>query len=202
MHFLPHHNANPVLKSIPALFAIGMLFSCENDPSNIKALNVHTEAPLMTSYGSEITYNDSGKTLVRLKAAQLDQYFRERDQKKWYEASNGLKITFYDSLMQESATLTGRRGRFEELTTLLEVNDDVRLHGHGGELLQTEQLFWNQRTAQVHTDKFVKITRKKTMIWGMGLEAKQDFSKYRIRHVQGEIPINKKETAETHQQNE
>jgi len=42
----------------------------------------------------------------------------------------------------------------------------------------------------LHTDAFVKITTSTEVIYGMGLQANEDFTWYRIDSVQGIMNIN------------
>lgn len=58
-----------------------------------------------------------------------------------------------------------------------------------GDRLDTEELFWNERKGEVFTDKFVRVEQKGEITTGVGLEAKQDFSYYKILEVQGTLPI-------------
>ena len=45
-------------------------------------------------------------------------------------------------------------------------------------------------TEEIFTEEFVKITTKNEVIYGIGLESNQNFSKYSIRNIKGTITIN------------
>ena len=51
--------------------------------------------------------------------------------------------------------------------------------------LVTEELYWKPAENRVYNDKFVKITTGKQLLYGTGLEAKDDFSDYEIQNPQG-----------------
>ena len=61
------------------------------------------------------------------------------------------------------------------------------------ETLFTEELNWLQAEKKVHTDKNVTIQTPDELLKGEGLDAKQDFSWYRILKPTGAFPIETKE---------
>jgi LPS export ABC transporter protein LptC len=58
-----------------------------------------------------------------------------------------------------------------------------------GDRLNTERLVWDQKTAEITSNAFVKVTRKDEVITGTGLRANQDFSKYRITKISGIVKV-------------
>lgn len=57
------------------------------------------------------------------------------------------------------------------------------------EQLNTEELFWNPTTKKIFTDKFVTIRQQGDVIYGQGLDAKQDLSDYIIAKPEGEFEV-------------
>ncbi len=51
------------------------------------------------------------------------------------------------------------------------------------EQLNTEELFWFPKDRNIKTDKFVTIRQQDNVIYGEGLEAKQDLSSYTILNL-------------------
>ena len=78
--------------------------------------------------------------------------------------------------------------KFEE-DNRMEVMNDVVVVNRFGEKLNTEHLIWEANTDRIHTDEFVKITTKDEIIYGDGLEANQDFTKYKILNIKGVLNI-------------
>ena len=58
-------------------------------------------------------------------------------------------------------------------------------NAESGETLNTEELHWNTSKGDVFTDKFVRIETEDQILTGVGLTAKQDFSRYVIKNPQG-----------------
>jgi hypothetical protein len=67
--------------------------------------------------------------------------------------------------------------------------DSVMLKDKEGKILQTELLTWDEETDRIFTDKFVKITTPTEILYGDGLEANQDFTRYEIKNIKGRIKI-------------
>jgi hypothetical protein len=56
-----------------------------------------------------------------------------------------------------------------------------------GEVLNTDQLFWDERLKIIYSNAFVKITRPNEVIMGEGFEADETFSRWKIKKIQGTI---------------
>ncbi len=59
-----------------------------------------------------------------------------------------------------------------------------------GDTLHCQELIWDQKTERFYTDKAVQIHKKGgTIIYGIGMEAPQDFSGYTIFQVTGPLAV-------------
>ncbi|MPM10940.1 hypothetical protein SDC9_57277 [bioreactor metagenome] len=59
-----------------------------------------------------------------------------------------------------------------------------------GELFETEQLFWEQKSEKIYSDSLIKITQEDYIIIGKGFESNQEMTKYQVKQTQGVIPVN------------
>lgn len=78
--------------------------------------------------------------------------------------------------------------RYQEEGKII-ARDSVVLTTIKQEKLETEELIWDEKTAKIHTDKFVKVTQPGEVIYGFGLEAEQDFSYWKILVPKGRIKV-------------
>jgi len=74
------------------------------------------------------------------------------------------------------------------------VEQDVVFVNKRGERLETERLVWDQDSDRIWTDRPVRIRRGRDIIHGEGLDANEDFSRYRIRRITGQVFINAVDT--------
>jgi LPS export ABC transporter protein LptC len=175
-----------------ALFLSAVLTSCKNDLDRVAAIEVPANGPDRVSINAEYLYSDSGKIQNRLRAGKIAEYMNTNDPRR--ELSDGVELTFYGPTGQPGSSLTARRGRILPNAQRMEVEEQVVFINARGERLETEQLTWDQDSGRVHTDLPVKVTRTRDIIYGQGLDASQDFSRYTIRHITGSLFLGRKDT--------
>lgn len=171
---------------IPALLWAGMSVSCKNDLDKVAAVELPEAAPDRVTEGAEYFYSDSGVVRNRLRAGRISEWTAEP---KRTELSDGLELVFYNAAGQPGSTLRARRGTIHPGEKRMEVNEEVVFINTRGERLETEQLLWDQDSARIHTDKAVRVQRGNDVIHGQGLDAAEDFSRYRIRRITGELDL-------------
>lgn len=74
------------------------------------------------------------------------------------------------------------------------VEQEVVFRNVRGERLETEQLAWDRASGQVRTDRPVKVTRARDIIYGQGLDASQDMGSYRVHQVTGTVYLGQGDT--------
>lgn len=175
--------------SIPAAFvAVGMLFfSCRNELEEINSLASKEEQPMQTSFNATYEYTENGQLKNHLIATRLDRYGGESDK---IIVSEGFKVIMYDSLGNYSAELTAQDGVFEPNKQLMVARNNVELINKDGDQLNTEELIWDQDSAIIYTDHFVKITNEDGVIYGKdGLTADERFESYQLKSMSGDIYV-------------
>lgn len=174
-----------------ALLACALLTACKNDLDNVVAVEVPQAAPDRITTNAEYFLTDSGLVRNRLRAGRIAEWAVEPQRT---EMSEGLELTFYDSLGGTVSTLTARRGTILPKAKRMEVNEQVVVVNARGERLETEQLIWLQDSGKVVTDKAVRVEREGSIIHGMGLDANEDFSRYTVRRITGVLQVAQDDT--------
>jgi LPS export ABC transporter protein LptC len=176
-----------------------LLTACENDIAVVNSVTSanQEQLPLDAQKNVEMLYSDSAIVRAKLTAPQVDRYVDRNVEKKNYtEMPKGMLVIFYNSLGKEENRLKADYGISHESTKgmdKMEAKRNVRVVNEKGDKLETEHLIWDAATKKIYTDKFVKITTKEQVIWGEGLKADQDFSKYEILRPQGVIQVDDKQ---------
>lgn len=144
--------------------------------------------------GDSITmlYTDSAQLKIILKANRM-LLFDKSVSETFYIFPKGVFVTFFDDEEKISATLKANYGIRYDLSKRMEARYAVEVVNKEGTKLETEKLIWNENTQRIYTDAFVKITTGKEIIMGKGMESNQDFTKYEIKQVTGQIQINNDE---------
>lgn len=137
------------------------------------------EGPLREVENLEYYNSERGKVSVKM-TADLVYEFLNGDR----EFPKGISIEFYDELGNIESTLKANHAYF--------FKDENKWRGQGNvevknikqnEQLNTEELFWNPKDEKIYTDKFVTIRQQSNVIYGEGLDAKQDLSSYKILNL-------------------
>ena len=163
--------------------------ACTNDMKEVMTLPKKELRPSQIGDSVTLLYSDSTQLKVVLKANRM-LIFNKNVTEPYTLLPKGLFVTFFDDHEKVSATLKANYGIRYEIKKQMEAKYAVELINKDGTKLETEKLIWNEVTQRIYTDAFVKITNRKEIIMGTGMESNQDFTKYEIKHVTGQIQIN------------
>lgn len=164
------------------VFLIVLLTACKDEIKKTVLLGVPDKLPIETVTNLELIYSDSAKVKVKLKAP-LSKTF---ELPKYYtEFPKGVDADFFDDSMHVNSKLTADYAIRYEDEGRMEAQKNVVVINKKGEKLNTEHLIWNEKTHKITTPDAVKITTGDEILYGDGLEANEDFSKYRILKPKG-----------------
>lgn len=181
-------------KSTVAAAAVLFLFSCSNDVNEVKKLAKSEDLPLEVQENLDLTYSDSSYVRLQLQAPLAEHYPQLEEPVRKF--TKGINVKFFDSFGKEDARLRADYATQNINTDLWHATGDVVVVNKKDEQLNTEELYWDQRTEKIYSDEFVKITTDKRVIMGEGFEADQNFDNYVINKVTGEIAIEDEKNAE------
>lgn len=133
----------------------------------------------------ETYYVDQDKIKVKIIAALVYE-FGSGDR----EFPNGIYLEFYDETGKMESTLKANHAYFFKDKNQWRGQGDVEVRNiQKHEQLNTEELLWNPAEKKIFTDKFVTIKQQGDVIYGEGLDAKQDLSDYIITKPIGEFAV-------------
>ena len=158
------------------------ILGCETDMDDAQKVSLDTKAHnIEVITDVQILYSEVGEVQAILTAPELK---RIKDEKPHTEFQKGLHVEFFNE-DHKTGDLKANYGiRYENSDETI-VRNNVVVVNLEGEKLETEELTRNENTRRIYTDKQVKITTKTATLWGMGLDAKEDFSEYKILEPYG-----------------
>jgi LPS export ABC transporter protein LptC len=165
------------------------LFSCNNDPEQIKALTGKNAIQEDKATDVVFVYSEQGRVKARLFSHTFIR--NENAKPPFTDMKDGLKVEFYDDSTKISSTLTAGYARYYEKQQNILIRNNIVIVNKKGEQLNTEELVWNQNIKKFYTEKFVKITTATQVLLGDGLEANEDFTWYKIKNLKGTVQVNK-----------
>ena len=164
-------------------FAVAMLMSCKNDIEVISSLTNIDNWPSQTIVNLETIYTDSAKIQLIVKSKLVETYNQEED--SYLEFPKGLEVFFYDKNEKVESQLSAKYAIYHKADQLWEAKDSVVVINANDEILNTEQLFWDENKKLIYTSKFVSITTTNEIIYGEGMEANENFTNWKIMKVKG-----------------
>jgi len=184
----------PQGKILVACFIISVCCSlfifCKNDFSKLPE-NIKSDYENERAFDVEFIYSENGQTKSQL----FTKEFLKNDQARppYMDMLNGLHVNFFNDSMQIESHLKAKYARYYPQSGNILVRDSVVVVNKLGDMLETEELIWNQKLQKFYTEKFVKITSSGQVSYGEGMEANQDFTWFRITNQRGAIPVNSEE---------
>jgi len=177
------------MKSIPQLLLLCAcwLISCKNDLSSIQEAFPSEAVYVEEIRDFEMLYSDSARVKVRVKGPVMWRHLDEKNPRQ--EFPEGLEVEFLDNGFRVNSRLTALYAVREEGDSRIIVRDSVVWTGLNNEKLETEELIWDERAKKVYTNKFAVIRRADEIIWGHGFESDQNFSRSRIKAIEGRIKV-------------
>lgn len=183
MKFFKHIS---ILYKIPVSFVLaGILFSCVNDLKSIQKVTYDPKAPDEVTKDLKVFYTDSGYARIEIKARLAETY---RKPELITKLKDGLQVNFYSSDGKVVSTLKALYGEINFTKGLLFVRDSVRLMNHEkNQQMETEVLFWNQKDSTIYTNAPVVVRSPKGVLFGKGIQTRQDFSQYEFLKPYGKF---------------
>ena len=156
--------------------AFTFFISCENDIEKIQSFSEQKIYPTISGKNYEILKSDSGKVRCKLVAPEI-KYFEEIKD-PYMEFPEGIEVYFYDSAQNESSKIKSDYAIYYNEQKLALLRNNVQVKDlNKGDILETEELFWDEGNEKIYSDKFTKITGEKQTIFAKGgFECNQDFS--------------------------
>jgi len=175
-----------MVKTFRIFIIIPLFLACENDIEKVKIITTRDNSPVESAKDAEIIYSDSAIVEVKLTAPRLDRYIGKNP---YIELPEGIEILFYDGDLEVASQLTANYAVSYEDEGKMEAKGNVVLINEEGEKLNTEHLIWDEKKELIYSNEFVKITTADEIIMGEGFESNQNFTKFKIKNIQGTITI-------------
>jgi LPS export ABC transporter protein LptC len=160
--------------SVQVISLIFFLASCNK--SDVKKAEEYT-GPLSEAENVELYYSETDQVKIKM-MADLVHEFKNGDR----EFPKGIYLEFYDELGKIKSTLRANEAYFFKAENQWRGRGKVEVKNIASdEQLTTEELFWKPADEKIFTEKFVTIRQATDIVYGTGLEAKQDMSSYTLK---------------------
>lgn len=161
-----------------------LLEACVNDINEVNKTSQLAEPGVEYGKNIELFYSEHGDVRVRVTAPAVTRYVSGDP---YTEFTNGLRVEFFNEKMETGTWLTANHGVRYEAQGRTVLQNDVQVINENNEHLSTEELIWDEKRHVIYSDKFVKITTPDQVLYGDGMEADEQLTKYVIKKPRGTI---------------
>ncbi len=181
-----------IIKSSATILLVALLFSCGNDLKEVQDFLADKNLPIGVAENVNLIHTDSGKVKNKFLTTLLHDY-NNREKHPYQEFPKGVKIITFDK-KGDSTTLLADYAIVYSKTGISEAKGNVKIVNHKEKSkLFTEQLFWDQTTHYIYTEKPFRLITKADTINGKGFESNENLSHVVMKNIDGAIYV-KEET--------
>jgi len=158
------------------------MISCTNDAKLVQEFVSDKHQPIEKIKGAQIIHTENGKLKVRI-VANIIERFHEIQPALIF--SDNLEVYFYNDSTQLQSTLIADYASIDDEKKIMLAKNNVILISIDDKKLETDELVWDEKKNKIYTNKKVKISTGKEVIFGEGFISTPDFKKYSITKVHG-----------------
>jgi LPS export ABC transporter protein LptC len=159
-----------------------LLFSCESNINEVRKINIKEFKPVGEANDINLKYTDSG----RIKAILLSPKMLDFSNLEYgfTEFPKGVNITVYDDLANKNY-VTSKYAISYIGSNIIDLVGKVKITTHDGRVLETEQLYYDQKNNWFYTEKAYKYTNHESVIDGEGIDFSKDFKTLDTQQITG-----------------
>ena len=143
--------------------------------------------PTMATNDVQTIISDDGHTRYRITTERW-LMFEEAREPHWIFPA-GVKAEEMDSAYAIITTIECDSAYYDKHKQLWDLNGNVRITNDDGDVIMTDQLYWDQGQHKLYSDAFIHVEKQGRVIEGYGYESNEKFTTYTLRRVEAIFPI-------------
>jgi len=180
MTLLKKHIILPVV----TVFAVTLFFGCESNFKEVQKINFSEFIPSGDADKVNLKYTDSGYIKVVLVSPKMLDF--SNVDFPFTEFPKGIDVTLYDIKGKKTYIKSDYAVQFKP-TNIIDLQGNVKITSQNGQILETEQLYYDQKNEWFFTDKKFKFTDPKGVSNGEGIDFSKDFKVINSQRITGEL---------------
>ena len=165
------------------VFSVTMI-SCESNFRDVQKMGFAEFSPSGDADDINLKYTDSGRITANLISPKMLDFATVAY--PFTEFPKGIHLTLYDKNGKQTF-VDSKYAVSHKTTNIIDLQLDVKISNQNGELLETEQLYYDQKNEWFFTEKKFKFTSPKGVSYGEGIDFSKDFKKVNSQKISGEI---------------
>jgi LPS export ABC transporter protein LptC len=172
------------VRCVFAGIALTLIFGCESNFKNIQKSNISEFFPSSDADLVNLKYTDSGRITAVLVSAKMLDYASVAY--PFTEFPKGIDVTLYDKNAKKTFVKSNFAVSYKK-TSLIDLQGKVKIYTEDGQILETEQLYFDQKNQWFFTERRFKLTGPKGISNGQGIDFSKDFKIINSQKITGEI---------------
>lgn len=169
------------------VLAVTLFFGCESNFKQVQKINFSEFVPGSDVDTVNIKYTDSGRiTAVLISRKMLDYSNLEFP---FTEFPKGIDVTLYDKKQKRTFIKANYAVSYKQ-TGIIDLQGKVKITSETGQMLETEQLYFDQKNEWFYTERKFKLTDAKGVSHGQGIDFSKDFKVINSQRITGELEAN------------
>jgi len=166
------------------VIAITLFFGCESNFKEVQKINFSEFVPSGEADKINLKYTDSGRITAILVSPKMIE-FASVDF-PFTEFPKGIDVTLYDK-RGKTTFIKSDYATSYKLTNIIDLKGNVKITSQDGQILETEQLYFDQKNEWFFTEKNFKFTDPKGISNGQGIDFSKDFKVINSQSIAGEV---------------
>jgi LPS export ABC transporter protein LptC len=180
MYFFKKNISSLLLLSILVIVILG----CESNFKEVQKNDYSEFVPSGDADNVNLKYTDSGKIKSILISPKMFDYANVDF--AFTEFPKGVDVTIFDNNGKKTFIKSNYAISYK-LTNIIDLQGKVKITSEAGQMLETEQLYFDQKNEWFYTEKKFKITDAKGGSTGQGIDFSKDFKIVNSQRIEGEI---------------
>ncbi len=166
------------------VFAVTLFFGCESNFKEVQKINFSEFVPGSDADTVDIKYTDSGRITGVLKSRKMLDY--SNLDFPFTEFPLGIDVTLYDKKQKRTFIRSNYAVSYKQ-TGIIDLQGKVKITSETGQMLETEQLYFDQKNEWFYTERKFKLTDAKGVSHGQGIDFSKDFKVINSQRITGEL---------------
>ena len=166
------------------VLAVTLFFGCESNFKEVQKINFSEFVPGSDVDTVNIKYTDSGRITGVLKSRKMLDY--SNLEFPFTEFPKGIDVTLYDKKQKRTFIVANYAVSYKQ-TGIIDLQGKVKITSETGQMLETEQLYFDQKNEWFYTERKFKLTDAKGISYGQGIDFSKDFKIINSQRINGEI---------------
>jgi LPS export ABC transporter protein LptC len=170
--------------TVVTVFAVTLFFGCESNFKEVQKINFSEFIPSGDADKVNLKYTDSGRISAILVSPKMLDYSSINF--PFTEFPKGIDVTLYD-IKGKKTFIKSNYAVSYKVTSIIDLQGSVKITSQDGQILETEQLFYDQKNEWFFTEKSFKFTDPKGVSNGQGIDFSKDFKIINSQKIAGEV---------------